>query len=261
MTLKKNTLGILTIIVASLAAPANAMMIIDVTPQYITSYTAGFDPLGMLNFETQLFDPTDIHQINFSMKVSGLDANQDFSSVAFDVVLGAGLIALDFGTGFWNPSTGLFDANGPAPGGVTSHWFINEDGGTNKNDLILIVVSATKPEANNRQYGEEGRPSSDALVDAFGIAETDSRSTLLGSIFVQWNPSEAAVTTVVTNPVTQGPEWLTYANNNSGLGTSENQQEGFMGGEVEFAIPEPGSVVMLALGSLALLNRRQQRAY
>src|SRR5690349_3585193 len=73
---------------------------ITLSIQYAGSYDSSFNPKGFelnavpapfFGSPNNLWTPTDIHEFNVFMTVTGLAAGEDLESVAFDVAMGPGV--------------------------------------------------------------------------------------------------------------------------------------------------------------------------
>lgn len=214
-----------------LAAPAQAAFNVEAVVAGV--FDPGFTPISVDLDEAQ---PSPVVvQVDAQFTFTPDAGERNFGNAAFDFDLGPGLAPLDFGAGIYNPSTEQFDANGPAPGGLTPIWFANGDSGSNTNNLEDIVATI-----------------------ANGLSETDPRSnlgqggaTLLGSIFVEWDGqtitsidlANVSFSPVLTNGTFGGSQ--TAAGDSLPLGSN---------------IPEPGTLALLAMGGLAAAARRRRAA-
>lgn len=240
------------------ASQAGAAALLTMDLQYVGSFDndVNFNPIAPVVFDgSQPYNAANVHQFDVRFGLNGQDLTEDFWTVAFNLHLGPGLTALDFGGGKWNPSSGSFDSNGALAGGVQNHWQAgNGDLGFDSNDLLAINIEAAKTEANNRQYGEAVRPKT-------GTPDLLGSPTLLGTIFVTYNGTQNSQ--IVLDFITGDP-WGTYINNSTGTGaTSSRSATTAIGDGFQFTginpVPEPSTLAALGLTGLTILRRRIAR--
>ena len=244
-------------------------------PVYSQAYNSTLSPIGTpANVAIG-----DYVQFDFRLDFRFAAAGEDFWRAVFNIQPRPELTPVDlFGVGKWmTPATaeskGLYsatgfsspppalqsfaqyDSNGPAAGGIESHWQIsNSDPG---NDLLAITVQAASTEAANRQYGELARPTA-------GYADQLGSPSLLGTVLFQATALGFGVGHI--SPATPFPStisWFgTYENNQSSTGVPTDQPPNSytsttFGVKV---VPEPTSLALMILASPWLIPLIWRRA-
>jgi len=260
---------------ASVASAANLQLSSNLAQNFdSTLATKGSGAAGI--------QPGTYELVDIRASLSNLAAGENFWTALFNVTVvpknGApanGLTATDLGTGMWlspaaassnglydwrtpaSPAPALqsyaqYDSNGASLGGTVAHWQNgNADLGSSVNDLNVIGVEATAAEANNRRYGEASRPSA-------GYGDQLGGPTLLGSVLFQG--VTAGSYDIVLTPIAGSP-WGIYTGNAAGAGTTSAQPAASMSfvAATITVVPEPASMVMLAMGGIALVGAGLRR--
>jgi len=255
-----------TLFFAALATAADAATI-TLNIQYNTSYDANFNPKGPeLNagpapfggwFQDFKTTPSDIHQFDIFMTITGLAAGEDFETLVFDTKLGPGVTP--WSGGAYSAGFPLYDpppntANG-CGSGCLPVFSNNLDAGTNTNDLKAITVIAN---STNNFAGSHTRHPGE--TEASSSTDPDNSNltppTFLGSVFVNydccsWEPWFGYPRTYVglADPIIPNPWSTRDANNVQHLygGATMDQSPEVMWYHYPSCV-EPNSSVLLIVG-------------
>jgi hypothetical protein len=212
--------------------------------------TDGLTDLGKIDISKPYGSPV-VLEVDYTFTVANLPAGAGgFGDTAFDIALTGGL-SPENGTAFssnFGPSwEGTADTYSTGTGkNLKTHplYSSNADAGTSTSDLADIAIYLANP-----PYGT--------------IASGDTRSTLgqaggatgdLGSAFILWNGVTPGTISLANVQV------ATYdtADSNFSAATYVPQASLISVGGSGVVTPEPASLGVLALGGLALLNRRRK---
>jgi len=259
------------------------------TAQYAGSYDSAFAPKGLELLAAPapapggpaVSLPSDIHEFNVFMTLTGTAAGEDLESVAMDVTMGPGVTPLTVGEGGgWQTSSldGVHDAGykwDPLPNttnvcattgaGCQAVFGTNQDAGV-ANDLKGILVLgnnvgdssfATFAGPHYRHPGEaEGQTGTDTLDNS-----PLGANLYVGSIWVHWNGSSSPTFLGLVDPANVASPLSTRDSQGAQLlfdAASVNQgpNQNWSTGAV---VPEPTTLSLLSLamvGILGLIRRR-----
>jgi len=258
------------------------------TAQYAGSYAADFSPKGLELLAAPAPAPggpaaslpSDIHEFNVFMTLTGTAAGEDLESVAMDVAMGPGVTPVSAGEGgAWQTLSldGIHDAGyryDPAPNttnvcattgaGCQSVFGTNQDAGV-ANDLkgILILANnlgdssfATFAGSHYRHPGETEAQTGTDVADNFPLGS----NLYVGSIWVHWDGSSSPTFLGLSDPAnvasplstrTSAGAQVLYDPTTVAQGPNQNWSTS--------VVPEPTTFSLLGLamvGVLGLIRRR-----
>jgi hypothetical protein len=221
----------------------------NLVPQVTAAFDLNGNPVPLPNYQTQVGQPL-LYQVNFTFTIGDLSpGDSGFEGVQFDVNLTSGLKDQSG----WTPDSSSFV--GPHSSSVPL-WQINEDAGPDNSDLRSIVAVLGTPPYNKGSSDPRGT-----------LGQTAPAS--LGSILVEWDGNTAEELSIGTQY--EGPGTVQYATYNSQTNlinlpnpyVADNYVIDFGTSSASPAIavdtPEPASLGILMLGTLALLRSRRGR--
>jgi len=240
-------LAALGAIVLGIQASAHAT-IFNLVPQVTSAFDLNGNPVPLPNYQTQVGQPL-LYQVNFTFTIADLNpGDTGFEGVQFDVNLTSGLKDQSG----WIPDASSFV--GPHSSSVPL-WQINEDVGPDNSDLQSIVAVLGKPPYNRGSSDPRGT-----------LGQTSPAS--LGSILVEWDGNTAEELSIGTQY--EGPGTVQYATYNSQTDLINVPNPYVADGNViDFGAsaaspvlavntPEPASLGILMVGTLALLRSRRR---
>lgn len=234
--MKRAALFLAAALFTSVAAEAAT---IHVTPKVTGVFNADFTPVDqsliVANDGTHvLLNPSPaklILQVDVSMTIQG----GTFGNAAFNINLDNLRQSVDLPG--WVSDVATFDINGPLPGGIVPKWADNGDFGPSGSDLQSIIVglapkdfgTAADPRPHLGQNGPE----------------------FMGSVYLEWDSPPGTVGRLEV--VVVGASQVIDGNL-----TVEGVES--VGGSIFVNTPEPSSLALLCLGTMAMAAIRQRLA-
>lgn len=232
-----------SLVVALLPLAASAATI-SYSVDYVGSYDndTNWTPIGdqsalLQGLNLAGYDNNWVHELQVKAAVSGLASDEDLHRMGLAIDLDKCTDTIGW---FGSTAQYTYDPPGPPPPVTANIFSENADGGTSATDLKAIIASITANAAWQTQFGETG-------------------AELVGTVYVKWDNSAVSTVSADGDPPT-GSSWVLWtANSTGGSTTIAPQATGTStAGEFVFGVPEPATLALMAVGSVAALIRRRR---